>query len=113
MTSRFARTTTTPECDCRKPKPGLLLKAARDWNIDLAASYFVGDRWRDIEAGQRAGCRAIFIDYDYRERRPEAPFVPVRSLREAALRILEEIGRAGQVCDAEDAWCNQEALCHV
>lgn len=51
------------QCVCRKPKPGLLLEAAREWNIDLAASFFVGDRWRDIEAGQRAGCSSIFIDY--------------------------------------------------
>jgi D-glycero-D-manno-heptose 1,7-bisphosphate phosphatase len=94
------------ECDCRKPKPGLVLKAARDWDIDLAASYFVGDRWRDVQAGQRAGCRAMFIDYNYRERRPEAPFVAVRSLRDAAVRIVEEIG---QGLDA----ATPETLCHV
>jgi D-glycero-D-manno-heptose 1,7-bisphosphate phosphatase len=76
------------QCDCRKPKPGLLLEAARDWNIDLSASYFVGDRWRDIEAGQRAGCRAMFIDYHYKERRPDAPFLTVRSLRDAAELLL-------------------------
>jgi len=80
-------------CGCRKPKPGLLLEAARDWGIDLAASYFVGDRWRDVEAGQRAGCRAMFIDYHYRERRPEGAFIAVQSLRDAALRIVGEIGR--------------------
>ena len=91
-------------CDCRKPSPGLLLEAARAWSIDLAASYFVGDRWRDIEAGQRAGCRPVFIDYDYRERRPEPPFLRVRSLREAASRILRAVF-------AEDA--GKEALCHV
>jgi D-glycero-D-manno-heptose 1,7-bisphosphate phosphatase len=75
-------------CECRKPKPGMLLEAAREWGIDLAESYFVGDRWRDIEAGQRAGCRPVFIDYDYQERRPEAPFHSVRSLREAASWIV-------------------------
>jgi D-glycero-D-manno-heptose 1,7-bisphosphate phosphatase len=77
------------DCACRKPKPGLLLEAARQWNIDLASSYFVGDRWRDIEAGQRAGCRPVFVDYNYRERRPAAPFLKVRSLREAAAWILD------------------------
>ena len=96
-------------CECRKPNPGLLLKAARDWDIDLAASYFVGDRWRDVEAGQRAGCRVMFIDYHYRERRPEAPFVPVRSLRDAAMRILGEIEGVGE--SLRNA--NQETLCHV
>ena len=72
------------QCGCRKPKPGLLTEAARAWNIDLAASYVVGDRWRDIEAGHRAGCQTIFIDYGYREQQPPAPFWRVQSLREAA-----------------------------
>ena len=48
-------------CDCRKPKPGLLESAARDWQIDLTASYMIGDRWRDVEAGRRAGCATILI----------------------------------------------------
>jgi D-glycero-D-manno-heptose 1,7-bisphosphate phosphatase len=76
------------DCACRKPKPGLLLEAARDWTIDLGASYFVGDRWRDIEAGNRAGCRAMFIDYGYNERRPEGLFRIVRSLRDAAEQLV-------------------------
>lgn len=75
-------------CACRKPQPGLLLEAARVWNIDLGASFVVGDRWRDIEAGHRAGCRPIFIDYGYAEQRPTAPFTGVGSLREAANWIL-------------------------
>jgi D-glycero-D-manno-heptose 1,7-bisphosphate phosphatase len=98
------------DCACRKPKPGLLLEAARDWDIDLAASYFVGDRWRDVEASQRAGCRALFIDYNYRERRPEAPFTTVRSLRDAAAWILEELRHAA-ASRAFDGF--QETLCHV
>jgi D-glycero-D-manno-heptose 1,7-bisphosphate phosphatase len=100
------------ECDCRKPKPGLLLAAARDWGIDLAASYFVGDRWRDVEAGQRAGCRAVFIDYHYREQRPEAPFLTVRSLRDAAFRILDQ-GLLEQKQSAARTTETTEALCHV
>lgn len=47
------------ECDCRKPKPGLLLQAAEKYNIDLAASYMVGDDERDMEAGRRAGCKVF------------------------------------------------------
>ncbi len=58
-------------CDCRKPKPGMLLAAARDWGIDLGRSFMIGDRWRDIEAGQRAGCRTIFIKRGYAE--PDPP----------------------------------------
>lgn len=44
------------ECDCRKPKPGMLLQAAKDWNIDLSKSYMIGDSERDLEAGKEAGC---------------------------------------------------------
>ena len=76
------------QCDCRKPKPGLLLQAAQKWDIDLAASFVVGDRWRDVEAGQRAGCRPIFVDYGYLEQRPIGPYLRVNSLREAANWIV-------------------------
>jgi len=76
-------------CTCRKPQPGLLLDAARKWNIDLRSSYMVGDRWRDVEAGQRAGCQTVFVDHGYRERRPDGPYVKVNSLREAAHWILQ------------------------
>jgi D-glycero-D-manno-heptose 1,7-bisphosphate phosphatase len=75
-------------CDCRKPKPGMLLSAALEHLLDLKGSYMVGDRWRDIEAGQRAGCRAFFVDYAYDEPQPQPPFVRVKSLAEAADRIL-------------------------
>ncbi len=57
-------------CDCYKPKPGMLLEAASEYGIDLAASYMIGDRWRDVGAGKNAGCRTIFIDHGYDERRP-------------------------------------------
>jgi D-glycero-D-manno-heptose 1,7-bisphosphate phosphatase len=76
------------QCECRKPKPGLLLQAAEKWDIDLAASFVVGDRWRDVEAGQRAGCRPIFVDYGYLEQRPIGPYLRVNSLREAANWIV-------------------------
>jgi transaldolase len=76
-------------CACRKPEPGLLIEAARQHRIDLAGSFMVGDRWRDIEAGRRAGCRTVFIDYDYEEPRPmPAADVNVRSLTEAVDWIL-------------------------
>ncbi len=75
-------------CTCRKPEPGLLFEAAEKWNIDLAASIMVGDRWRDIEAGQRAGCKTAFIDYAYNERRPIWMDVSVTSLDEASHWIL-------------------------
>jgi histidinol-phosphate phosphatase family protein len=50
------------DCDCRKPKPGMLLKAAKDFDIDLSRSWMIGDILNDVEAGRRAGCNAILID---------------------------------------------------
>jgi D-sedoheptulose 7-phosphate isomerase len=76
-------------CDCRKPMPGMILEAARKHDIDLAASFLVGDRWRDIDAGYNAGCKTILIDYGYSERAPEhEPDLRVSSLREAADWII-------------------------
>ena len=78
-------------CECRKPKPGMLLEGARKHNVDLAESFMVGDRWRDVEAGQYAGCRTIFIDGGYEEREPARPAdARVHSLREATDWILQE-----------------------
>jgi len=78
-------------CDCRKPLPGSLRAAAKQHDIDLPQSYMVGDRWRDIEAGQGAGCRTIFINYGYAEKQPEAVNHRVQSLSEAAQIILGEM----------------------
>jgi histidinol-phosphate phosphatase family protein len=50
-----------PPCSCRKPAPGLLLTAARSHQIDLPASWMIGDSDRDVEAGRRAGCRTVRI----------------------------------------------------
>ena len=75
----------------RKPNPGMLLDAARKYSINLAASFMVGDRAKDIEAGRRAGCRTILIDYGYREPRPEpAADLTTHSLLDAAAWILKE-----------------------
>jgi D-glycero-D-manno-heptose 1,7-bisphosphate phosphatase len=48
-------------CDCRKPRPGMLLEAGRDWDIDFKASFMVGDRYGDVSAGAQAGCKTILI----------------------------------------------------
>ncbi len=76
------------DCVCRKPKPGMLEAAARDADLNLSASIMVGDRWRDVEAGRRAGCRTVFIDRDYAEARPDHPDATVGSLPEAVDWIL-------------------------
>jgi D-glycero-D-manno-heptose 1,7-bisphosphate phosphatase len=75
-------------CNCRKPKPGMLLAAAVDWCIELRKSFMVGDRWRDIEAGRRAGCKTIFINYHYMEQRPSEADFEANSLTTAADWIL-------------------------
>lgn len=74
-------------CPCRKPKPGLLMQTPI---YDLARSVMVGDRWRDVEAGRRAGCRAaVLIDYDYAgEELTAEPDVRFRSLAESVDWIL-------------------------
>jgi D-glycero-D-manno-heptose 1,7-bisphosphate phosphatase len=51
----------TGECSCRKPHPGMLFKAARDFDIDITASFMIGDRISDLEAGRNAGCRQGFL----------------------------------------------------
>jgi D-glycero-D-manno-heptose 1,7-bisphosphate phosphatase len=82
-------------CPCRKPAPGMLLDAARRHSIDLSRSYLVGDRWRDIEAGRRAGCRTILIDYGYDEQAAEGADTVAASLVQATawIRSEEEAGR--------------------
>ena len=77
-------------CECRKPKPGMLINAARKWQVDLSASFMVGDRWRDIAAGRAAGCYTLFIDYGYREKRAEQPDAVIRYLKEASRIILQQ-----------------------
>lgn len=77
-------------CACRKPKPGLLLEAAKERELSLSQSWMIGDRWRDIEAGKAAGCRTVFIDYGYaHEPRPRDPDVIVRSLIEAVPFVIK------------------------
>jgi D,D-heptose 1,7-bisphosphate phosphatase len=82
------------ECNCRKPKPGLILNAAKKFNIALDKSWMIGDILHDIEAGNSAGCRTILIDngnetewhYNYQRK----PTQVVKTINEAASYILQE-----------------------
>ena len=76
-------------CDCRKPKPGMLLRAAAKQDIDLRRSFLIGDRWRDVDCAHAAGCRAVFIDHGYREPLREKPEFVVTTFREAVTVILK------------------------
>jgi D-glycero-D-manno-heptose 1,7-bisphosphate phosphatase len=78
------------DCDCRKPRPGMLLRAARELGIDLARSWMVGDRWRDIDCGHAAGCRTVFINYGYLEALREKPDFSAGNLTAAADIICQE-----------------------
>lgn len=75
-------------CTCRKPKPGMILEAANEYDIDLAESYFIGDRWRDIDASHAAGCFAVLVDHGLRQEKPVHPDATVSSLAEAVSLIL-------------------------
>jgi D-glycero-D-manno-heptose 1,7-bisphosphate phosphatase len=74
----------------RKPAPGMLLDAARELNLDLSRSWIIGDRWRDVECGRRAGVRTIFIDFGYDETLPTPPDFTVNSFPAAAAVILQQ-----------------------
>jgi D-glycero-D-manno-heptose 1,7-bisphosphate phosphatase len=81
-------------CACRKPKPGMLLDAAREWAIDLRGSFMVGDRWRDVEAGRAAGCRTVLVGDGYGEPLPAPPDATAPSLLDASRWILSRAGVA-------------------
>ena len=83
------------DCDCRKPKPGMLLHAANELGIDLAQSWMVGDRWRDIDCGHAAGCRTILIERGYDEALRQAPYFRAQNLLAAAELILRQTRKAG------------------
>jgi D-glycero-D-manno-heptose 1,7-bisphosphate phosphatase len=85
---RFCPHTDDDGCFCRKPLPGMLIDAANRWHVDLRESWLIGDRWRDIAAGQAAGCRCFFVDHGYLERQPLPPFTSVASLPEAVANIV-------------------------
>jgi D-glycero-D-manno-heptose 1,7-bisphosphate phosphatase len=78
-----------PDSHCYKPRPGMLLRAAQTYGIELACSFMVGDRWRDVGAGFNAGCKTCFIDHGYDEPMPYAPDFIGHSLADVAGWILQ------------------------
>lgn len=78
------------DCACRKPRPGMLLATAERLDLDLARSVSVGDRWKDVEAGRRAGIKAIHIERHYDEPAPFGAHVAVANLPEAAAWIQQQ-----------------------
>lgn len=81
------------QCECRKPKPGMLLQAAQRHGIDLSKSYMVGDRSGDVLAGAAAGCRTLLVDLPHSKGHQCRPDFRVADLLEAADRILTTTAR--------------------
>jgi len=77
------------DAPCKKPNPGMLLDAAKRHGIDLGRSFMVGDRWRDVGAGEAAGTRTVFIDRGYAETPPLDPDLTVGELEESTAWIIE------------------------
>jgi D-glycero-D-manno-heptose 1,7-bisphosphate phosphatase len=81
-------------CECRKPLPGMLFQAAEELEINLARSFMIGDRWRDVECGLNAGCKTIFIDWGYNEDLKRAPHFRANDLLGAA-QLIEQLEHQG------------------
>jgi D-glycero-D-manno-heptose 1,7-bisphosphate phosphatase len=81
---------THEKCTCRKPEPGMLLQAAKEFDIDLAESFLIGDAWTDVEAGLTAGTRSILV-------------MTGRGPQFVANVLLDYTVRVGAACDLEDA----------
>jgi D-glycero-D-manno-heptose 1,7-bisphosphate phosphatase len=81
------------DCNCRKPLPGLLLKAAGENNIDLTQSWMVGDILNDVEAGKRAGCKTILInngnETEWTINEFRTPDYSLANMKEAAIKIVQ------------------------
>lgn len=87
-------------CDCRKPAPGMIHRAAAALDIDLVASFLIGDRWQDVDCARAAGCRAVFIDYGYAEPLRQQPDITVKTFSAAVDAVLSEAGKGGLLRDS-------------
>jgi D-glycero-D-manno-heptose 1,7-bisphosphate phosphatase len=97
-------------CDCRKPAPGMLLRAAVDHDVDLARSWFVGDILDDVEAGKRAGCRTLLVDLGS-EPPPATPLRRPDFVARDTLHALAIIAAAEGFGDAVDTRYLPESWC--
>ncbi|MFM0324380.1 D-glycero-alpha-D-manno-heptose-1,7-bisphosphate 7-phosphatase [Caballeronia glebae] len=82
----------TRVCECRKPAPGLILRAAREHRLDLSQSWFIGDILDDVEAGHRAGCRSVLIDNgnetEWLRGEGREPDIVAKDMYEAAIAVV-------------------------
>ena len=68
----------------------MLTRSAKKLKVNLKDCFVVGDRWSDIEAGQKAGCKCFFIDYDYNEKKPKQPFETITDLNHLVMLLLNK-----------------------
>lgn len=80
-------------CLCRKPKPGMIFSLAKTHKINLAQSFMIGDRWKDVAAGKAAGCKTIFFDRQYSEPKPSNPDYTITKMSEAGSIIINNRGK--------------------
>lgn len=82
------------ECPCRKPKAGMLIALAREFNLNLSKCWMIGDRWRDIGAGQNAGCKTIYFNYrnhgDLRNATPDFSAKTIQEVQQIFERNLHD-----------------------
>jgi D-glycero-D-manno-heptose 1,7-bisphosphate phosphatase len=79
------------DCNCRKPKPGMVLQAARDFSLDLPQSFVVGDRWLDVQVGQAIGARAVLVRTGYGGLEATRPAAE-RPLGASVANLMEAVG---------------------
>ena len=77
-------------CNCRKPKIGLILKAKKKYNINLKKSFLIGDRSKDIESARRANIKSIYIERGYKEQKPKFQIITLKSFYKAVMFILNK-----------------------
>lgn len=85
------------DCECRKPKPGMIRDAAADLDLDLERSWLIGDADRDVEAAARAGCRAVLVEYPnsrWRRQGTVDPQIVAADLQQAVAAVIETTGRS-------------------
>ena len=80
-------------CDCHKPEPGMVRRAAEELGLEVSQSFLIGDRWRDVDCGHRAGCRTVFVDRKYSEPLRQLPDWTVNSFGDAVDVILQAAPR--------------------
>lgn len=93
-------------CDCRKPAPGMLLRAAREHNLDLPNSWMIGDALSDVEAGRQAGCQTILLDHNdaikHSANKNRQPHFTIKNLIEAVTIISDAKQNAARHGETSD-----------